>query len=104
MKKHLARFALLPFLSLLVSSIPAYSIVEITYCLELQQAGRWKATYEVSNSSYLPSIEWFTIFFDYGLYDHLAVETLPPLQMQWQEEIHNPLFAGPLVFPVYYDA
>ena len=84
--------------------LPAHAQVHISYTLEESDSGRWKATYELGNLGYSPGIQWFTIFFDYGLYDHLVAETSTPIHAQWQEEVKNPLFSSPLPFPGIYDS
>ncbi|MBN2138456.1 MAG: PEP-CTERM sorting domain-containing protein [Sedimentisphaerales bacterium] len=52
--------------------------------------GRWQYTYEVTNKALPDPIEQFTIWFDYGLYDNLAVETADPLAAQWDEIVLQP--------------
>ena len=48
---------------------------------------RWQYTYEVSNISLVEEINEFTIRFDYGLYDNLAIETSAPLSDDWNEVV-----------------
>ena len=52
--------------------------------------GQWEYTYDVHNLGLTDGIEEFTIWFDYGLYDNLAVSTpeTPPEwdQIVWQVE------------------
>jgi hypothetical protein len=58
-----------------------------TYDSELDQ---WEYTYDVHNLGLVDGIDEFTIWFDYGLYDELAVSTpqTPPEwdQIVWQVE------------------
>jgi len=47
--------------------------------------GRWQYSYEVANIGLTSPIEEFTIWFDYGLYDNLAIETAGTLADNWDE-------------------
>jgi hypothetical protein len=53
-------------------------------------SGRWQYTYEVINISLTVAIEEFTIWFDYGLYDNLFIETLAPPAGDWDEVVIQP--------------
>jgi hypothetical protein len=44
----------------------------------------------VKNISLAESIEEFTIWFDYGKYDNLAIETLDPPASNWDEIVWQP--------------
>jgi len=63
---------------------------QIWYSAEELDGGRWQYNYEVENISLTPAIDEFTIWFEYGLYENLAVETpgTPPGwdQVVWQPE------------------
>ena len=52
--------------------------------------GRWQYTYEAANMSLTGPIEEFTIWFEYGLYDNLAVETASPMADNWDEIVMQP--------------
>ncbi len=53
--------------------------------------GRWQYNYEVANISLTVPIEEFTIWFKYGLYENLAVETPPVLPPGgWDEIVIQP--------------
>lgn len=62
-------------------------------------AGRWQYSYDVTNISLTPAIEEFTIWFDYGLYDTIAVE-IP--KSGWDELVIQP--EPVLADDGYYDA
>lgn len=77
----------------------------IMYELEEFGQGRWESVYHVENLGLTGPIEQFTIWFDYGLYSDLTIETPPPLNTNWDEETYNPYEQPPLVpFDGYYDA
>ncbi len=65
-------------------------MTEIHYETADLGSGRWQYTYEVTNISLTPAIKEFTIWFDYGLYDNLAIETLDPPASDWDELIIQP--------------
>jgi hypothetical protein len=78
---------------------------QITYSLEDLGLGRWKAVYEVQNISLQEPIREFTIWFDYGRYSNLSLETQSPLNTLWNESLYNPYQVPPLSpFDGYYDA
>ena len=54
------------------------------------ESGRWQYTYEVVNISLTDPIEEFTIWFDFGLYENLAIETLHPPAGDWDEIVWQP--------------
>jgi len=64
---------------------------QIWYSAEELLGGRWQYNYEVANISLTVPIQEFTIWFEYGLYDNLSVETplvLPP--GGWDEMVIQP--------------
>jgi hypothetical protein len=63
---------------------------EIRYQTSDIGSGRWQYDYEVSNISLTAPIEEFTIWFDFGLYDNLAIETPDPPASNWSEIILQP--------------
>jgi hypothetical protein len=82
-----------------------WSSNQISYQLEDLGLGRWKAVYEVENIGLTEPIREFTIWFDYGLYSNLSIETPSPLNTAWKESIYNPYVLPPLTpFNGYYDA
>ena len=73
----------------------------ISYDLVDLGLGSWEYTYTVDNNTLAAAIDEFSVYFDYGLYDNLAVTS--PL-LGWDELVVNPdLIFG---FPEngYYDA
>ena len=70
-----------------VLAIPKTQIIYSTTDLGLD---RWQYTYDVMNISLAEEIEEFTIWFDYGLYDNLAVTTPNPPSGDWDEIIWQP--------------
>jgi len=63
----------------------AVPMTEIWYEVNELDSGRWLYNYEVSNISLTVPIEEFTIWFDFGLYDNLAIETPSSLSNDWDE-------------------
>ena len=64
---------------------------QIWYSAEELAGGRWQYNYEVANISLTPAIEEFTIWFEYGLYEKLSVETPPVLPPGgWDEVVIQP--------------
>ena len=58
---------------------------QIWYSSEEFGAGQWQYTYEVTNIGLTSPIEQFTVWFEYGLYENLMVETTSPLADNWDE-------------------
>jgi len=64
---------------------------QIWYSAEELAGGRWQYNYEVANISLTGPIEEFTIWFAYGLYEKLSVETPPILPPGgWDEMVIQP--------------
>jgi len=69
---------------------------QIIYKTSELGAGRWQDTYDVKNISLTDSkgnpilIEEFTIWFDFGLYENLAIETPDPPASNWSEIVLQP--------------
>jgi hypothetical protein len=63
---------------------------QIWYSAEELAGGRWQYNYEVTNISLTPAIEEFTIWFGYGAYDNLVIETADPLASDWSEVVWHP--------------
>ena len=53
-------------------------------------AGRWQYTYDVKNISLTETIEEFTIWFEFGLYENLAIQTPDPPASNWSEIVLQP--------------
>jgi len=53
-------------------------------------SGHWQYNYEVSNISLTAPIEEFTIWFDFGLYENLAIQTPNPPASNWSEIVIQP--------------
>ena len=63
---------------------------QIIYKTSELGAGRWQYTYDITNISLTETIEEFTIWFDFGLYDNLAIETPDPPISNWSEIVLQP--------------
>ncbi len=68
----------------------AVPITQIRYETTDLGSGRWQYTYDVTNISLTPAIKEFTIWFDYGLYENLAIETLETPIDIWDELVIQP--------------
>jgi len=68
----------------------ALPVTKIQYETTDLSSGRWQYTYEVTNISLTKPIVEFTIWFDYGLYDNLSIETPDPPAGNWNEVIVQP--------------
>lgn len=90
-----------PFLFLMS---PAFSFFKITYSLEELGSSRWKATYQVYNQGETVDLEWFSVYFEYGFYDGLTIETPSPLSEQWDQKAWDPFLIDTLPFSGIYDA
>lgn len=53
-------------------------------------SNRWQYTYDVKNINMAGEIEEFTIWFDYGLYENLTIETADPPVGDWDEVVWDP--------------
>jgi hypothetical protein len=63
---------------------------QIIYKTSELGAGRWQYTYDVKNISLTETIEEFTIWFDFGLYEDLAIQTPDPPANSWSEIVLQP--------------
>jgi hypothetical protein len=64
---------------------------QIWYSAEELAGGRWQYNYELANISLTVPIQEFTIWFQYGLYEKLSVETPPVLPPGgWDETVMQP--------------
>ncbi len=63
---------------------------QIVYKTSDLGSGRWQYTYDVTNISLTETIEEFTIWFDFGLYENLAIETPDPPASNWNEIVLQP--------------
>lgn len=75
------------FLTATGSGVPK---TEIRYQTSDLGSGQWQYTYEVTNISLTEPIEEFTIWFDYGLYKNLAIQTPDPPAGNWSEIVLQP--------------
>jgi hypothetical protein len=75
------------FLTAVGSSVPK---TEIRYQTSDLGSGRWQYSYDVTNISLTAPIEEFTIWFDFGLYENLAIETPDPPAGNWSEIVIQP--------------
>jgi hypothetical protein len=62
---------------------------EICYHTSDLGSGRWQYSYDVTNISLTVPIEEFTIWFKFGLYDNLAIET-PDTPPGWNQIVVQP--------------
>lgn len=65
-------------------------MTEIRYETNEVGSGRWEYIYKVANVSLPVLIEEFTIWFDYGKYENLSVETPDPPAGSWDEIVLQP--------------
>jgi hypothetical protein len=63
---------------------------QIIYKTNELGTGRWQYTYDVKNISLTETIEEFTIWFDFGLYEDLAIQTPDPPANSWSEIVLQP--------------
>jgi len=75
------------FLTAVGSSVPK---TEIRYQTSDLGSGRWQYSYDVTNISLTAPIEEFTLWFDFGLYKNLAIQTPDPLASNWSEIVLQP--------------
>jgi len=70
----------------------------VTYQANDLGAGRWEYLYSVINTT-LPSVDEFTVYFEYGLYANLAIDNPKP---NWDGLVLNPdLLLGAPVSGIY---
>lgn len=75
---------------LFVGSALADPNTQIRYDIADLGLGQWQYTYEVENLSFPEPISEFTIWFDYGKYDNLAITTQDPPANNWNEIVWQP--------------
>lgn len=75
------------FLTAIGFSVPK---TQIRYQTSDLGSGRWQYDYEVSNINLTVPIEEFTIWFDFGLYKNLAIQTPNPPASNWSEIVLQP--------------
>jgi len=66
-----------------------YDAHEITPAIDDSPA-KWQYTYDMLNIGLDEPIQQFTIWFDYGKYNNLVVETPSPLSENWDETVWQP--------------
>jgi hypothetical protein len=64
--------------------------VDIEFALTNLGANRWQYTYDVTNNALILKVEEFTIWFDLGSFDNLAVTTPNPPSSAWSELVAQP--------------
>jgi hypothetical protein len=78
-------------IQLLLVSIAFGSLkTNIVYTTNEIIEGRWEYNYEVINLDLEVPIEQFSIWFDYGLYEDIVIETSEPLSLEWDEIVIQP--------------
>ena len=83
MRRSKAFLLVITIIFLLFTNVFA-GTVKITYETAELGAGRWEYTYDVMNISLTEEIKEFTMWFDYGFYDNLAVST-PATPTGWDQ-------------------
>lgn len=63
---------------------------EISYATTNLGSNQWQFTYQVTNLALSAPINEFTIWFDYGSYQNLAITTLDPPAGNWDEMVWQP--------------
>jgi hypothetical protein len=87
MKRQIFAAAVFVFsLTAIGSGVPK---TQICYQTSDLGSGRWQYSYDVTNISLTMPIEEFTIWFDFGLYKNLAVET-PATPAGWNQIVLQP--------------
>ena len=64
---------------------------EITYSLTEIGGGVWEYEYTVANLGLPEGIDEFVVWFDYSLYDNLAITTYLPPALDWNETLTQPV-------------
>ncbi len=72
-----------------LSGVHAAIDTSVQYSVEQIIGNRWQYTYEVQNISFAPGIEQFTIWFDLGKFENLAVESVG-ISSNWIESLWQP--------------
>jgi len=75
------------FIICLLHSISLAQQTQINYETQHLGGDRWSYTYEVCNINLTQGIEEFTIWFDFGSYNNLAIETPGTPASNWDEII-----------------
>ena len=71
-------------------SVWADDPVEIAYRASDLGSGRWAYDYRVRNLALESAVREFTIFFDYGNFDNLAVDSTNEIRNNWDELVAQP--------------
>lgn len=87
-------------------SVPAFAAPTlITYTANDLGSGRWQYEYAITNESLTKGITEFTIWFEYGFYDNIAIETIGVSDGLWDEIVTQPTQIQPFdPFNGMYDA
>jgi hypothetical protein len=83
-------FAAVVFVFFLTATGFSVPKTEIRYQTSDLGSGRWQYSYDVTNISLTVPIEEFTIWFDFGLYNNLAIQTPDPPASDWSEIVLQP--------------
>ena len=75
---------------LFTCTVFALPVTKIQYEAIDLGSGRWQYSYDVTNISLTGAIEEFTIWFDFGSFDNLSIETPDPPAGDWDEIIIQP--------------
>jgi hypothetical protein len=75
---------------LMTASTALGQVVSVQYDVDQLGAVRWEYTYTVTNNTLAPGVEELTLWFDYGLFENLAVTTPSPLSGEWDEIVVQP--------------
>ena len=79
--------------------------VSIFYQAENLGSGRWQYNYTLVNNSLSEGVNEFTIWFDYGLYEDMAIEPGNISDKFWDEIVSEPLCIPPFApYNGIYDA
>ena len=87
-------------LGLLLGAVTFSHAVNITYTPSDLSSGRWEYAYAVFNTT-LPSVDEFTVFFEYGLYANLSIDNP---KANWDGIVSNPDLVLSAPVPGFYDA
>jgi hypothetical protein len=83
-------FAAVIFVFFLTATGFSVPKTEISYQVSDLGSGCWQYTYDVTNISLTAPIEEFTLWFDFGLYKNLAIQTPDPPASNWSEIVIQP--------------
>lgn len=91
MLKKLVLLLLMCFLSIPVIAGPTL----ITYNASDLGAGRWQYEYSITNNTLVQDVDEFTIWFEYGFYENIIIETTGTSSDLWDEIVSQPVQIPP---------